>query len=242
MSLVDKSTARASLGDSTEYHLRYTVAKSREAATQQDILHALAHAVREHLIDGLFQTEKRVHETAAKRLVYLSAEFLIGQSLRNNLFNLGLLQEAEQATQAMGFDLAEIVDAETDAPLGNGGLGRLAACFMESLATLGMPAYGFGINYQFGLFKQEIDDGYQKERPDQWLCGNSPWLIERSGETCTIPLYGRIEGGQDKGGHYNPMWVDWEVIVGVPHDVPVVGYGGETVNYLRLYSARASDE
>ena len=105
-----------------------------------------------------------------------------------------------------------------------------------------MPAYGFGINYQFGLFKQEIEDGYQKERPDQWLCDNSPWLIERSGETCTIPLYGRIEGGQDKGGHYNPMWVDWEVIVGVPHDVPVVGYGGHTVNYLRLYSARASDE
>ena len=242
MSLVDNSTARASLGDSTEYHLRYTVAKSREAATRQDILHALAHAVRERLIDGLFQTEKRVHETGAKRLVYLSAEFLIGQSLRNNLFNLGLLQEAEQATQAMGFDLAEIVDAETDAPLGNGGLGRLAACFMESLATLGIPAYGFGINYQFGLFKQEIDDGYQKERPDQWLCGNSPWLIERTGETCTIPLYGRIEGGQDKGGHYNPMWVDWEVIVGVPHDVPVVGYGGDTVNYLRLYSARASDE
>jgi glycogen phosphorylase len=242
MSLAEKSTTTASLVDSIEYHLRYTVAKRREEATRQDILHALAHSVRERLIDGLFETERRVHESGAKRLVYLSAEFLIGQSLRNNLFNLGLLKEAAQATQVMGFNLTEIVDAETDAPLGNGGLGRLAACFMESLATLGMPAYGYGINYQFGLFKQEIENGYQKERPDQWLCDNSPWLIERPGKTCMIPLYGRIEGGQDKAGHYNPMWVDWQVIVGVPHDVPVAGYGGDTVNYLRLYSARASDE
>jgi glycogen phosphorylase len=242
MSLAEKIAIHASLVDSIEYHLRHTVAKRREEATSQDILHALAHSVRARLIDGLFETESRVLETGAKRLVYLSAEFLIGQSLRNNLFNLGLLKEAEQATQVLGFDLAEIIDAETDAPLGNGGLGRLAACFMESLATLGIPAYGFGINYQFGLFKQEIENGYQKERPDQWLCDNSPWLIERPGENCMIPLYGRVEGGKDKAGHYNPMWVDWQVIVGVPHDVPVVGYGGDTVNYLRLYSARASDE
>jgi starch phosphorylase len=235
-------TADKPLIEGIEYHLQYTIAKPREEATKQDVLHALAHSVRERLIDGLFETEKRVREHRVKRVVYLSAEFLIGQSLRNNLFNLGLLREAEQATHALGFDLSEIVDAESDAPLGNGGLGRLAACFMESLATLGMPAYGFGINYQFGLFKQEIENGYQKEMPDQWLCDNSPWLIERSGETCAIPLYGRIESGQDKSGRYNPMWVDWQVIVGVPHDVPIAGYGGLTVNYLRLYSARASDE
>lgn len=230
------------LFESIEYHLRYTIAKSREEATKQDVLHALAHSLRAALIDGLVQTGERVHQSGARRLVYLSAEFLIGQSLRNNLFNLGLLKEAELATRALGWDLTEIIDAEADAPLGNGGLGRLAACFMESLATLGMPAYGYGINYQFGLFKQELENGYQKERPDQWLCNNSPWLIERCGEACTIPIYGRIEPGLDKGGHYNPMWVDWQVIVGVPHDVPVVGYGGATVNYLRLYSARASDE
>jgi starch phosphorylase len=242
MSLAVKAATRRPLVENIEHHLRYTVAESRETATRHDILHALAHSVREILIDGLSAPEKRRQIAGAKRLVYLSAEFLIGQSLRNNLFNLGLLEEAEQATQAWGFDLTEIIDAETDAPLGNGGLGRLAACFMESLATLGMPAYGFGINYQFGLFKQDIENGYQKERPDQWLCDNSPWLIERSGEICTIPLYGRVENGEDRAGHYNPMWVDWQVIVGVPHDVPVVGYGGDTVNYLRLYSARASDE
>jgi len=242
MSLAVRNLARQPLIESIEHHLQYTVAKSREAATRHDVLHALAQSVRAILIDGLSETENRRRETGAKRLVYLSAEFLIGQSLRNNLFNLGLLKEAEQATQALGFDLTEIIDTETDAPLGNGGLGRLAACFMESLATLGMPAYGFGINYQFGLFKQEIENGHQKERPDQWLCDNSPWLIKRYGEACIIPVYGRIEHGIDRDGHYNPMWVDWEVIVGVPYDVPVVGYGGDTVNYLRLYSARASDE
>jgi starch phosphorylase len=242
MSQALKTARIEPLVEGIEYHLRYTVAKSRDEATKQDVLHALAYCVRARLIDGLSQSEKRVHESSGKRLVYLSAEFLIGQSLRNNLFNLGLLEEAERAIRAIGWDLSEIVDEETDAPLGNGGLGRLAACFMESLATLGMPAYGFGINYQFGLFRQEIENGYQKERPDQWLCNNSPWLIERSGETCTIPVYGRIEPGLDRCGAYNPMWVDWQVIVGVPHDVPVAGYGGGTVNYMRLYSARASDE
>ncbi len=242
MSIAVKTLEQKTLLESIEYHLLYTVAKPREELTKHDILHALAHSVRDRLIEGLLETEKRTQQRGAKRLVYLSAEYLIGQSMRNNLFNLGLLTEAKVAAQTLGFDLNELVDAETDAPLGNGGLGRLAACFMESLATLGMPAYGFGINYQFGLFKQEINNGYQEEKPDQWLYNTSPWLIERSGKTCMIPLYGRIETGQDRGGNYNPMWVDWQVIVGVPHDVPVAGFGGNTVNYLRLYSARASDE
>ncbi len=234
--------AHRTLFESIQYHLRYTVVTSPEETTKDDILHALAYSLRERLIDGLLQTEERVRALGAKRLIYLSAEFLIGQSLRNNLFNLKLLKEAELAVAALGFGLDEIVDSESDAPLGNGGLGRLAACLLESLATLGMPGYGYGINYQFGLFKQEIDNGHQKEEPDQWLYDNSPWLIQRAGETCTIPLYGRIDSGVDRGGCYNPMWVDWQVIIGVPHDVLVAGYGGETVNYLRLYSARASDE
>ena len=242
MSVAVTTIAHNTLLESIEYHLLYTGAKPKEKATRHDILHALAHSVRDRLIEGLLQTDKRLHQRGTKRLIYLSAEYLIGQSLRNNLFNLGLLAEVEVAAQAFGFDLSEIVDAETDAPLGNGGLGRLAACFMESLATLGMPAYGFGINYQFGLFKQGINNGYQEEKPDQWLFDTSPWLIERSGKSCMIPLYGRVEGGQDRAGHYNPMWVDWQVIIGVPHDVPVAGFGGKTVNFLRLYSARASDE
>jgi glycogen phosphorylase len=242
MPLTAKAASHDSLSAGIKYHLRYSVGNSSGKVSKQDILQALAYSVRSKLIDGLVESEERFRSRGAKRLVYLSAEFLIGQSLRNNLFNLGLLKEAEQATERLGFDLSDIADAEADAPLGNGGLGRLAACFMESLATLGMPAYGFGINYQFGLFKQEIDNGFQKERPDQWLSHNSPWLIERSTETCTIPLRGHIEHGLAKDGSYNPMWVDWQVIIGVPYDIPIAGYGGHTVNYLRLYSARASDE
>ncbi|HEU4413219.1 MAG TPA: glycogen/starch/alpha-glucan phosphorylase [Candidatus Angelobacter sp.] len=233
---------KALLADALEYHLRYTVGKRENDATERDIFHALAHSVRDRLMDGMFKTEERFQAHDAKRLIYLSAEFLIGQSLRNNLFNLGLSKEADEATRRYGFSLEKIADSEPDAPLGNGGLGRLAACFMESLATLGMPAYGFGINYQFGLFKQEIENGHQKERPEQWVTADSPWLIERPAEVCTVPLYGRIEHANGRDGGYNPMWVDWQVIVGVPHDLPVVGFGGQTVNYLRLYSARASDD
>ncbi|HET6216558.1 MAG TPA: glycogen/starch/alpha-glucan phosphorylase [Acidobacteriaceae bacterium] len=242
MPLATKAAGRDSLSAGIQHHLRYSVGSWSGIPSKHDILQALAYTVRARLIDGLIATEERRRRCRAKRLVYLSAEFLIGQSLRNNLFNLGLLEEAEEATRQLGFDLREIADTEADAPLGNGGLGRLAACFLESLATRGMPAYGFGINYQFGLFKQEIDDGFQKEKADQWLSDNSPWLIERSAETCTIPLYGRIEHELAKDGTYNPMWVDWQIILGVPYDLPVVGFGGHTVNYLRLYSARASDE
>ncbi len=242
MPLATKAAGQDSLSAGIQYHLRYSVGSSVGTPSKHDILQALAYTVRARLIDGLIATEERRRRCRAKRLVYLSAEFLIGQSLRNNLFNLGLLEEAEEATRQLGFDLREIADTESDAPLGNGGLGRLAACFLESLATRGMPAYGFGINYQFGLFKQEIEDGFQKEKADQWLSDNSPWLIERSAETCTIPLYGRIEHELAKDGTYNPMWVDWQIILGVPYDLPVAGFGGHTVNYLRLYSARASDE
>ena len=138
--------------------------------------------------------------------------------------------------------LSEIVDAETDAPLGNGGLwapGRVLHGIARDPGHAGLWIWN---QLSIRPAEQEEIERIQKERPDQWLCDNSPWLIERSGETCTIPLYGRIEGGQDKGGHYNPMWVDWEVIVGVPHDVPVVATAAVSVNYLRLYSARASDE
>jgi len=242
MPLTMHAAGHESLIDGIQYHLRYSIGNPRGSVSRQDILQALSYAVRTRLIDGLIDSEERRRLSKAKRLLYLSAEFLIGQSLRNNLFNLGLLQEAEQATRQLGFDLGEIADAESDAPLGNGGLGRLAACFMESLATGGMPAHGFGINYQFGLFKQEIEDGFQKEKADQWLGYNSPWLIERPGETCTIPLYGHIEHELAKDGTYNPMWVDWQIIIGVPYDLPVAGFGGHTVNYVRLYSARASDE
>ena len=234
-------TEKKSISEALGYHLHYTVGKRDGDAGEKDVFQALAHAVCDRLLDGMFRSEERVLRNRSKRLIYLSAEFLIGTSLRNNLLNLGLLEEAAEATRNAGFDLERIVDSEPDAPLGNGGLGRLAACFMESLATQGMPGYGYGINYQFGLFRQEIENGFQKEKPEQWVGSDSPWLIERAAECCQVPIYGRIEHGRDRTGGYNPMWVDWQVIVGVPHDLPVAGFGGHTVNYLRLFSARASD-
>jgi starch phosphorylase len=135
-----------------------------------------------------------------------------------------------------------VEQAEGDAALGNGGLGRLAACFLDSLATLDMPAYGYGINYEYGLFKQEIDDGYQQEKPENWLAERSPWEIGRAEEACFVPVYGHIEHALDRDGGYNPMWMGWKVLIGVPYDVLISGYGGRVVNILRLYSARSSTD
>lgn len=164
----------------------------------------------------------------------------MGRSLGNNLHNLGLFTLCQEALREMGVELADIEEHERDAALGNGGLGRLAACFLDSLATLDMPGYGYGIHYEYGLFQQEIRNGYQREKPDNWLAYGTPWELERADEACLVPVYGRIEHTLDRNGHYNPMWMDWQILIGVPYDFPIVGYGGRTVNSLRLYSARSS--
>jgi starch phosphorylase len=223
-------------------HIRHSLAKDARNLSPRDLFLAVGLAVRDRAIDGLLETEARYERADAKRLYYLSLEFLMGRSLVNNLINLGIADLCAEVLGVMRADLEEVRECERDAALGNGGLGRLAACFLDSLATLGMPGYGYGINYEFGLFKQEISGGFQHERPDNWLADASPWLIERADEACIIPVYGRIDHAQDRHGDYNPMWMDWKVLVGVPHDMPIVGYGGRTVNVLRLYSARTSDE
>jgi starch phosphorylase len=228
--------------ESLRRHLRYSLAKDQEALHTHDWFRAVALAVRDQLVDGMLETEARYQREQPKRLYYLSMEFLTGRSLGSNLVNLGIEDLCRQVLRDAGVDLADVLESEYDAALGNGGLGRLAACFLDSLATLGMPGFGYGINYEYGLFRQEISDGYQREKPDHWLSESSPWLLERTDEACVIPVYGRIEHGYDRHGNYNPMWMDWKVLVGVPHDMPIAGYLGRTVNYLRLYSARASDE
>ena len=149
-------------------HAKYTLAKRWNDMTRRDVFQATAMAVRDCLIDGILETEERYSQADAKSLYYLSMEFLVGRSLGNNLLNLGLLDVCRQALMDLGVDLEEVRGAEADAALGNGGLGRLAACFLDSLATLGMPGFGYGINYEYGLFKQEIENGYQKEKPDHW--------------------------------------------------------------------------
>src|SRR5262245_34983757 len=232
------STMQASI----RHHGRYSLGKEWHHLSGHELFMAVALAVRDHLVEGMLTTEVRYHEVDAKRLYYLSIEFLMGRSLSNNLHNLGLFTVCQEALSGMGVDLAAVEERESDAALGNGGLGRLAAGFLDSLATLNMPGYGYGIHYEHGLFKQEINNGYQQEKPDSWRAYGAPWQIERVDEACLIPVYGRIEHALDRDGQYNPMWMDWKILIGVPHDMPIVGYGGGTVNFLRLYSARSSAE
>ena len=230
------------LDDQIARNVRYGLARSIKECSAVDLFRAMAWAIRERLIDGVQATEQRYRDARAKRVYYLSAEFLIGQSLRKNLVSLDLLAAAHDAARALGFDLEAVVAAEPDAALGNGGLGRLAACFLDSLASLDYPAFGYGINYQFGLFRQAIENGAQREQPDEWLAEGSPWQVMRSDQACFIPVYGRIQQTEVIPGQVTPMWLGWQVIVGVPSDMPVAGFGGRTVNTLRLYSARSSNE
>ncbi|MBI3248277.1 MAG: glycogen/starch/alpha-glucan phosphorylase [Deltaproteobacteria bacterium] len=240
--LTGQRDQKATLREKILRHVAYSLAKPWRDLSTQDLFQAISLAAREYLTDGMMATEARYQRADAKRLYYLSMEFLMGRSLGNNLHNLGLFETCQQALLDLGVDLEEVRAVEPDAALGNGGLGRLAACFLDSLATLGMPGYGYGLNYEFGLFRQRITNGYQQERPDHWLQNGTPWQIERPEEACLVPIYGSIEHGTDLHGDYNPMWLGWKVLIGLPYDMPIVGHGGKTVNVLRLYAARASDE
>jgi len=221
------------LREGIDSFLRFARGKLWNEASPREKLEALSVAVRRPALDAMRESERRYVEQDAKRLYYLSMEFLMGRTLGNNLANLGLYDDTKAIMGELGADLEELEALESDAALGNGGLGRLAACFLDSLATLDYPGFGYGINYEFGLFKQAFLSGFQHEKPDHWLEGGSPWLIERPDEIVSVPLYGSLA---------DTKWVDPKVIIGVPHDMPIVGYGGKTVNVLRLFSARSSAE
>jgi len=230
------------LREGIEAFLRYARGSVWSEASMGERLQALSVAVRRPALDAMRESERRYQEQDAKRLYYLSMEFLMGRALGNNLTNLGLYDDAKSILAELGADLEEIAALESDAALGNGGLGRLAACFLDSLATMDMPGFGYGINYEFGLFRQTFVNGFQHEKPDHWLdSGGSPWLIERTDDLIRVPVYGSI-AHTSAGGVYAPRWVDFKEIIGVPHDMPIVGYGGQTVNVLRLFTARSSDE
>jgi starch phosphorylase len=230
----------STIQESIRRHARYSFGKAWSDLSSREFFNAVALSVRDRLVEWMLETEERYRRDDPKRINYLSMEFLIGQSLGNHLHNLGIRDVYRQALSTFGADLEAVEECEEDAALGNGGLGRLAACFLDSFATLGIPACGYGINYEYGLFKQEIDNGYQKEKPENWLAQGTPWEIPRPEEACLVPVYGRIEHSVDRKGGYNPMWMDWRVLIGIPHDMLISGYGGRTVNRLRLYAARAS--
>ena len=237
----DKNSAKRS--DSTsDIHalvldaLRHRVGKDERAAKPHDWFTAAALSVRDHIIDRWMESTRHTYETGGKRVYYLSLEFLIGRLMRDALSNLGLTRDMEQALRDHGIDLAQMEDLEPDAALGNGGLGRLAACFMESLASLDIPAYGYGIRYVNGMFRQRIDDGWQVELPETWLTHGNPWEFDRRESAYRIGFGGEVvETGS------GVAWHPAEAVEASAVDTPVVGWRGKRVNTLRLWTAHALD-
>jgi starch phosphorylase len=223
-------------------HIRYTLVRRESNLAPSELLIPVSLAVRDQLVDRMLQTEQRYRSVDAKRLYYLSMEFLMGRILGDTLCNMRLTELMRTVLLDMGINLDQVLDSEADAGLGNGGLGRLAACFLESMATLGMPGFGYGIDYEYGLFRQEISNGFQREKPDRWKANGTPFQIQRPEEAIVIPLYGRVDNMRDPADNFRQTWSDYHVVIGVPNDMPVAGYNGDTVNYLRLFQARSSDD
>jgi len=221
-------------------HLLYTCARELSAATPRDLYLALAHTVRDRLVHRWLATQRTYETQDVKRAYYLSSEFLTGRSLGLCLLNLGLYEAAEGLAADRGTDLDAVLDQEGDPGLGNGGLGRLAACFMDSLATLGLPAVGYGIRYDFGIFEQRIEDGRQIEMHDNWLHAGNPWELPRIEEAQIVRLGGRVELRHDPDGRLRADWIPARTILGVPYDSFIIGHKTNTVNTLRLWAARAT--
>ncbi|WP_298370952.1 glycogen/starch/alpha-glucan phosphorylase [Azospirillum sp.] len=222
--------------------LVYSVGKDARAATRRDWFHTVALAVRDRVVDRWMDTTRSYYHEDAKRVYYLSLEFLIGRLLTNSLSNLGIMDECRQALDRLGLSMDDVVDSEPDAALGNGGLGRLAACFLDSMASQGLPGYGYGIRYEFGLFEQRFENGWQVEHPEQWLQFGNPWEFARPEVLYPVQFYGRVEEFRDSVGERAYRWVDSERVLAMAYDTPVVGYGGDTINTLRLWSARATSD
>uniref|UniRef100_A0A8C8BG25 Alpha-1,4 glucan phosphorylase n=1 Tax=Otus sunia TaxID=257818 RepID=A0A8C8BG25_9STRI len=233
----------AGLGDVAEVrksfnrHLHFTLVKDRNVATPRDYYFALAHTVRDHLVGRWIRTQQHYYERDPKRIYYLSLEFYMGRTLQNTMVNLGLQNACDEAIYQLGLDLEELEEIEEDAGLGNGGLGRLAACFLDSMATLGLAAYGYGIRYEFGIFNQKIVDGWQVEEADDWLRYGNPWEKARPEYMLPVHFYGRVDHTPE-----GVKWIDTQVVLAMPYDTPVPGYKNNTVNTMRLWSAKAPND
>ncbi len=223
-------------------HLVSTLARHTGSATPRDWWVATTLAVRDTIHERMIATQAVHNAQNVRRVYYFSLEYLMGRLFGNNLLATGLYDTARLALESLGQDFEQIREAEVDMGLGNGGLGRLAACFLDSLSTLDYPALGYGIYYEFGLFKQVFANGSQVEHPDNWNVFGDPWEVVRPEYTQEIQLYGRVENVFDDRGNCRPRWVDTRTLLGVPHDIPIAGYGTKTVNLLRLWSSRATED
>lgn len=222
--------------------LEFDLVKDRTTVTDHDILEAISLAVRDRLTRNWLKTQREYNESNVKKVHYLSLEFLMGSLLGNSLINLGLYEECKKMLASFDYDLDRITREEPDMGLGNGGLGRLAACYMESLATLELPAYGYGILYEFGIFEQDIENGYQVEKPDHWLRYGNPWKVVRPEFTYKVKFNGQVTTYFDETGRTRYQWVNTDDVLAIANDVPVPGYQNRTVNTLRLWQAKSTDE
>ncbi|WP_319475253.1 glycogen/starch/alpha-glucan phosphorylase [Marispirochaeta aestuarii] len=222
-------------------HLKFTLGVDRYSSSNYDRYMALALTVRDRLMNQWMKTQQTHYKQKVKRVYYLSLEFLIGRSMGNNVINMHLQPAVEEALSELGYSWEELREEEIDAGLGNGGLGRLAACFLDSLATLNLPSFGYGLRYDFGIFRQQIENGWQVEQPDDWLRRGNPWEIERPDIVVPVHFGGRVDTIVERGRR-KYHWVDTTPVLGIAFDTPIVGFGGETVNTLRLWSARAAEE
>ena len=222
--------------------LEFDLVKDRTTVTDHDILEAISMAIRDRLTRNWLNTQNEYNENNVKKVHYLSLEFLMGSLLGNSLINLGLYEETRKLLESFGYDLDKIMREEPDMGLGNGGLGRLAACYMESLATLELPAYGYGILYEYGIFEQDIENGYQIEKPDHWLRYGNPWKVVRPEFTYTVKFSGAVSTYFDETGRTRYTWVNTDDVLAIANDVPVPGYQNKTVNTLRLWQAKSTDE
>ena len=223
-------------------HLEFSLAKDKYSATQLDYFKALALTIRDRLFEKWIETQQSYYDQDAKRIYYISMEYMLGRTVDNALMNLGLWDEMKKALYELGLDMEELLAYQCDAGLGNGGLGRLAACFLDSMATIELPAYGYGIRYEYGIFSQKLLFGFQQEMPDSWLRFGNPWEIERPEFIFKVKFYGRINQYKDKNGRLIFDWVDTDDVLAMAYDIPVSGYRNETVNNLRLWSAKSGEE
>ncbi|KAK6107626.1 Glycogen phosphorylase brain form [Brugia pahangi] len=219
-------------------HLHFSIIKDRNVATPRDYYFALANTVRDHLVSRWIRTQQYYYDKDPKRVYYLSLEFYMGRTLSNTMMNIGIQAAIDEALYQLGLDVEELQEIEEDAGLGNGGLGRLAACFLDSMATLGIAAYGYGLRYEYGIFKQLIRDGWQVEEPDDWLRFGNPWEKSRPEYMLPINFYGKVE----KDANGKSKWVNTQLMFAMPYDTPVPGFRNNVVNTLRLWSAKAENK